>query len=105
MTLRAALLESKNAAAVLLQQQVGTGSVIRLARDLGVNNQPDVPSLALGGLVTPLDLTAAYAVFPTLGYRVRPRGLVWSGTAPANACTTSTSNANRFCPSRSRSRW
>ena len=35
MTLRAALLESNNAAAVLLQQQVGSGPVIRLARDLG----------------------------------------------------------------------
>ena len=77
LTLRAALLESNNAAAVLLQQQVGSGPVIRLARDLGVEDQPDVPSLALGsGLVTPLDLTAAYAVFPSLGYRVRPRGLV-----------------------------
>jgi penicillin-binding protein 1A len=77
LTLRAALLESNNAAAVLLQQQVGSGPVIRLARDLGVEDQPDVPSLALGsGLVTPLDLTAAYAVFPTLGYRVRPRGIV-----------------------------
>jgi 1A family penicillin-binding protein len=77
LTLRAALLESNNAAAVLLQQQVGSGPVIRLARDLGVDNQPDVPSLALGsGLVTPLALTAAYAVFPTLGYRVRPRGIV-----------------------------
>jgi 1A family penicillin-binding protein len=76
-TLRAGLLESSNAAAVLLQQQVGSGSVLRLARDLGVEDQPDVPSLALGsGLVTPLDLTAAYAVFPTLGYRVRPRGIV-----------------------------
>jgi penicillin-binding protein 1B len=77
LTLRAALLESNNAAAVLLQQQVGSAPVIRLARDLGVEDQPDVPSLALGsGLVTPLDLTAAYAVFPTLGYRVRPRGIV-----------------------------
>ena len=77
LTLRAALLESNNAAAVLLQQQVGSGPVLRLARDLGVRDQPDVPSLALGsGLVTPLDLTAAYAVFPTLGYRVRPRGIV-----------------------------
>ena len=77
MTLRAALLESNNAAAVLLQQQVGSGPVLRLARDLGVRDQPDVPSLALGsGLVTPLDLTSAYAVFPTLGYRVRPRGIV-----------------------------
>jgi 1A family penicillin-binding protein len=77
LTLREALLESNNAAAVKLQQEVGTRPVLRLANDLGVNNQPDVPSLALGsGLVTPLDLTAAYAVFPNLGYRVRPRGLV-----------------------------
>jgi 1A family penicillin-binding protein len=77
LTLREALLESNNAAAVLLQQKVGTKPVIRLAGDLGVENQPDVPSLALGsGLVTPLDLTAAYAVFPTLGYRVHPRALV-----------------------------
>ena len=77
MTLREALLESNNAAAVLLQQQVGARPVLRLANDLGVRDQPDVPSLALGsGLVTPLDLTVAYAVFPTLGMRVRPRGLV-----------------------------
>src|SRR6266581_861538 len=77
LSLREALLESSNAAAVLLQQHVGSKPVLRLASDLGVTNQPDVPSLALGsGLVTPLDLTAAYAVFPTLGYRVRPRGLI-----------------------------
>jgi 1A family penicillin-binding protein len=77
MTLRAALIESNNAAAVLLQQRVGARPVIRLAQDLGVRDQPEVPSLALGsGLVSPLDLTAAFAVFPTLGYRVRPRGLV-----------------------------
>ncbi len=77
LTLREALAGSSNAAAVLLQQRVGSAPVLRLARDLGVNDQPDVPSLALGsGLVTPLDLTAAYAVFPTLGYRVRPRGMV-----------------------------
>ena len=77
MTLRAALIESSNAAAVLLQQRVGSGPVLRLVRDLGVSEQPDVPSLALGsGLVTPLELTAAYAIFPTLGYRVRPRGFV-----------------------------
>src|SRR5206468_3254142 len=77
LTLREALFESNNAAAVLLQQHVGSRPILRLANDLGVPNQPDVPSLALGsGLVTPLELTAAYAVFPTLGYRVRPRGLI-----------------------------
>jgi penicillin-binding protein 1A len=77
LTLREAFFESNNAAAVLLQQQVGTRPVLRLANDLGVSNQPAVPSLALGsGLVTPLDLTAAYAVFPNGGFRVVPRGLV-----------------------------
>jgi len=77
MTLREALLESSNAAAVMLQQRVGARPVIQLAKDFGVPNQPDVPSLALGsGLVTPLDLTAAYAVFPAMGYRWRPRGIV-----------------------------
>jgi 1A family penicillin-binding protein len=77
MTLREALIESNNAAAVLLQQQVGSRPILQLASELGVENQPDVPSLALGsGLVTPLELTAAYAVFPSHGYRVRPRGLL-----------------------------
>jgi 1A family penicillin-binding protein len=77
LTLRAALLESNNAAAVLLQQRVGAGPVIRLANDLGVRNQPEVPSLALGsGLVSPLELTAAFSVFPTFGFRVRPRALL-----------------------------
>jgi len=76
LTLRQALLESNNAAAVLLQQRVGSRAVLRLASDLGVPDQPNVPSLALGsGLVTPLDLTAAYAVFPNLGSRVQPRAL------------------------------
>ena len=37
MTLREALLESNNAAAVLLQQRVGTRPVLRLANDLGVD--------------------------------------------------------------------
>ena len=76
MTLREALLESSNAAAVLLQQQVGTRPVLQLVRNLGVPDQPDVPSLALGsGLVTPLELTAAYAVFANGGLHVRTRGI------------------------------
>jgi penicillin-binding protein 1A len=37
---------------------------------------PDVPSLALGvGEVTPLQLTAAYAVFPNGGFSVVPRSI------------------------------
>jgi 1A family penicillin-binding protein len=77
MTLRAALLESNNRAATLLQQQVGTRNVIRLASDSGLEDMPDVPSLALGaGLVTPLAITNAYAAFPNGGLVVRPRDII-----------------------------
>ena len=76
-TLREALLESNNQAAVALQMKVGTGSVRSLASEAGIRDMPDVPSLALGsGLVTPLDLTAAYAVFPNGGHAVKPRAIV-----------------------------
>jgi membrane carboxypeptidase/penicillin-binding protein len=76
-TLRQALYQSNNAAAVALQLKIGSGAVLSLARDLGLQGLPDVPSLALGtGLVTPLDLTAAYAAFPNGGKAVRPRSIV-----------------------------
>ena len=77
LTLRAALLESNNPAAADLQQRVGSRVVLRLASDAGLNGLPDVPSLALGtGLVSPLDLTAAYTMFPGEGQVVRPRGII-----------------------------
>ena len=75
-TLREALLESNNQAAVALQMKVGTGSVRSLAADAGIRDMPDVPSLALGtGLVTPLEMTAAFAVFPNGGHAVKPRAI------------------------------
>lgn len=77
LTLRAALLESNNRAATMLQQQVGTRRVLRLAANSGLDDLPDVPSLALGaGLVTPLAITNAYAAFPNGGFVVRPRDIV-----------------------------
>lgn len=76
LTLRAALIESNNRAAALLQQRIGSRPVLRLASDVGLRELPDVPSLSLGtGLVTPLDLTAAFAAFPNGGSAVRPRAL------------------------------
>jgi 1A family penicillin-binding protein len=76
LTLRAALMESNNAAAVDLQQRVGTGAVLRLASNAGMDDLPDVPSLALGtGLVSPLELTAAYSMFPGGGEMAEPRGV------------------------------
>jgi membrane carboxypeptidase/penicillin-binding protein len=75
-TLRAALLESNNAAAADLQQRITSGAVLRLASDAGLQGLPDVPSLALGtGLVTPLDLTSAFAMFPGGGQFASPRSL------------------------------
>jgi 1A family penicillin-binding protein len=77
LTLRAALLESNNRAATLLQQKVGSRPVLRLASSAGLRDLPDVASLSLGtGEVTPLDLTAAFAMFPNGGFAVRPRGMI-----------------------------
>ncbi|MCA1586415.1 MAG: PBP1A family penicillin-binding protein [Acidobacteria bacterium] len=74
LTLRAALVESDNRAATLLQRRVGSRPVLSLASRAGLQDLPDVPSLALGtGLVTPLDLTAAFSIFPNGGFAVRPR--------------------------------
>jgi penicillin-binding protein 1A len=77
LTLRAALLESNNRAATALQQQLGSRPVLRLASHVGLREMPDVPSLSLGtGLVTPLELTAAFAPFPNGGSAVAPRAIV-----------------------------
>ncbi|MGE0449461.1 MAG: transglycosylase domain-containing protein [Vicinamibacterales bacterium] len=76
LTLRDALMQSDNAAAVALQQRIGARDVLDLAEAAGLRGLPDVPSLALGtGLVSLLDLTAAYTIFPGGGVLVTPRGL------------------------------
>ena len=77
MTLRAALLESNNAAAADLQQSIGSRAVIRLATTAGLSDLPDVPSLSLGtGVVSPLDLALAYSIFPGAGDSVRARSII-----------------------------
>ena len=51
--------------------------ILDQAATVGLRDLPDVPSLALGvGVVSPLELTAAYAVFPNGGFRVVPRAVV-----------------------------
>ncbi|MBA2244994.1 MAG: PBP1A family penicillin-binding protein [Gemmatimonadetes bacterium] len=76
-TLREALTRSKNAATVRLAQDVGMGSVIRTARQLGITNDiPDLPSTSLGAAeVRPLELVQAYAAFANGGNRVEPHFL------------------------------
>lgn len=77
LTLRAALIESNNRAATALQERLGSRHVLRLASDVGIQNLPDVPSLSLGtGLVTPLEMAAAFAIFPNGGNAVTPRAIV-----------------------------
>jgi penicillin-binding protein 1A len=74
--LREAFIESNNRAAVGVQQAIGSRPILHLGEQLGLDDLPDVASLALGtGAVSPLQLTAAYAVFPNGGYAVRPHGL------------------------------
>jgi len=99
LTLREALLESNNAAAVRLQQRIGAQPVLKMASDAGVPNQPDVPSLALGsGSVSPLDLTVAYAMFPNLGFRVKPRGIVAVNSAQGDQVYYVHSERTRVLP-------
>ena len=81
LTLREALLESNNQAAACCSSRSDRGRCCGSRRTPGLRDLPDVPSLSLGtGLVTPLELTAAFAIFPNGGvrraaarHRARPR--------------------------------
>ena len=74
LTMRDALVHSKNVATVLLGQQVGVGSVLRTAQSMGIQSElPNVPAVVLGaGEVTLLEMVGAYAAFATLGDRPTP---------------------------------
>jgi len=77
-TVREALVRSKNVPTVRLAQEIGTHAVAAFARDAGIE-QPisEEPSMALGTVaVSPLELTAAYTAFATLGTGVKPRVIV-----------------------------
>jgi penicillin-binding protein 1A len=77
-SMREALVRSKNVPTVRLAQQVGTRAVAAFAREAGI--QPPIseePSMALGTVaVSPLELTAAYTAFAGLGTGVKPRLVV-----------------------------
>ena len=74
--LREAFIESNNRAAVGVQLAIGSRPIRNLGGDVGMRDLPDVASLSLGsGAVSPLQLTAAYAIFPNGGYAVRPHGI------------------------------
>ena len=74
-TLREALVRSKNVPTVQLASDVGLQHVADVARQAGIESPMDAsPSLALGTVaVSPLELATAYTAFATLGDAVRPR--------------------------------
>ena len=75
LTMREALIRSRNPVAVQLALAVGMDSVIALARRAGLRAPiSSYPSSALGAsVVQPLDFVAAYATFDNGGVAVEPR--------------------------------
>ena len=68
MTMRAALKNSSNRAAVRMLQEVGISTAVTYADRLGVGPVPGVPSLALGsGEVTLMAMASAFASFANEG--------------------------------------
>ncbi|HSK76317.1 MAG TPA: PBP1A family penicillin-binding protein [Thermoanaerobaculia bacterium] len=74
-TLRDALVRSKNVPTVRLASAIGLGQVADVAREAGIEEPvTELPSMALGTVtVSPLELTAAYTAFANLGEAVAPR--------------------------------
>jgi 1A family penicillin-binding protein len=77
-SLRHALVRSRNIPTIKLANTVGIGDVARTAREAGVAAEMDeTPALALGTVATsPFELTFAYVPFATLGRAVTPRYVV-----------------------------
>ena len=75
MSLREALVQSKNVPTVRLAQEVGHPRIRELATAAGISTpMPDHPSAALGtASVSLLELVSAYTAFANLGVRVQPR--------------------------------
>ncbi|GAC1477189.1 MAG: hypothetical protein NVS1B4_19450 [Gemmatimonadaceae bacterium] len=78
LTMREALILSRNPVAVQLWQRVGADSVIALARRLGITTPiAPFPASAIGAsAVRPLEFVGAYAAFDNGGYAVEPRLVV-----------------------------
>ncbi|HEX6533119.1 MAG TPA: PBP1A family penicillin-binding protein [Gemmatimonadaceae bacterium] len=75
LTVREALVKSRNTVAVQLGMRVGIDSVAALAKRLGIDTPiAPYPSSAIGATaLRPIDLVAAYSVFDNLGSVTEPR--------------------------------
>jgi penicillin-binding protein 1A len=77
-TLKEAIASSRNAAALRLAQEIGTGPVAEVSRRIGIDpGHVNDPSFILGSYSTNvMTMTAAYAVVASGGYRVKPSGVL-----------------------------
>ncbi len=84
-TLERAVAQSVNTVAARVADEVGRSNVAMTARRLGIQSTVNTdPAMALGTtLVSPLEMTTAYAVFANGGNRVAPYGIerIRSGTS------------------------
>ena len=72
-SLREGLIHSRNLVSIRILREIGVEYTSEYIKRFGFINQPRSLSLSLGsGSVTPLDLTAAYAVFANSGYKTTP---------------------------------
>lgn len=77
-SLRTALTNSYNIATAKLALNVGLDAIVDTAKDCGITSElMAVPSMALGSFeVTPLEMAAAYTVFPNNGILARPISII-----------------------------
>src|SRR5262249_7911926 len=76
-SVRDALVQSRNVATVRLAASVGMDRGVALAEEAGLPKPPSSPAVVLGAAgATPLQLTRAYSAFATLGTTVEPRVLL-----------------------------
>ncbi len=77
-SLRQALYNSYNVATAKVALMAGLDNVARTARDAGIESPiTAVPSMALGAIeVTPMELAAAYTVFPNSGMKATPLSII-----------------------------
>src|SRR5262249_44735513 len=71
LTVRDALVQSKNVITVEIAERVGFNIVAKLAANAGLPKPPVYPSMALGvGEATPLQVASAYTIFANHGMNV-----------------------------------
>jgi len=77
-SMREALVRSRNVPTIRLAADVGIGDVARMARSAGITSPMDeTPSLALGTVASsPIEVASAYTAFATLGHTAQPHLVV-----------------------------